>query len=94
MSQPDRARMPQAGEILVLSDGRKFRLSGAESEPRGWWFTAAAADGSSVLQGNLEFAWDPEAQVWREERARPVGPSETPLPPSLRSAAPKRKQLG
>lgn len=87
--------MPQAGEILMLSDGRQFRLSGAESGPRGWWFTAAAVDGSSILQVNLEFAWDPEARVWREERARPVEPSETSLPRSLRGAgAPKQKQPG
>jgi hypothetical protein len=88
-------RMPQAGEIVMLSDGRKFRLSGVENGPRGWWFTACAVDGSSILQGNLEFAWDPEARVWREERARPLRPSETPLPPSMRSTgAPKHKQPG
>jgi hypothetical protein len=58
-------RVPQPGETLILTDGRRFTFSSAEAGSRGWWFTALATDGSSELQGNLRLVWDEEEGVWR-----------------------------
>jgi hypothetical protein len=104
MSQQDQNRTPQAGETLILSDGRHFRVSSAEVGVRGWWFSATAQDGSSVLQGNLELEWDARGCVWRPHpspspSSRPQGAltseaAGVSLPPSMRSiSSPKRKQL-
>lgn len=87
--------MPQSGELLILSDGRRFRLSSAGAGPRGWWFHAIAQDGSSTLQGNLELHWDVQAEAWRPAGTPAVLSPSIPLPPSMRAAAtPKWKQLG
>lgn len=65
LSQLTGSGKPQSGETLILSDGRRFRVSSAVSGLRGWWFTATAEDGSSVLQGNLQLDWDARTCVWR-----------------------------
>jgi hypothetical protein len=57
--------MPQTGEHLLLSDGRRFVLTAVENELRGWWFRAVAEDRATVLQGNMRLEWDPQGQVWR-----------------------------
>jgi len=49
----NRPRIPQTGDALILTDHRRFIPRAAEEGLRGWWFTAAAEDGSSTLQGNL-----------------------------------------
>lgn len=86
--------MPKPGDVLILSDGRRFRVSHAEAGLRGWWFSAVAQDGSSTLQGNLQLEWDPQMRAWRPEGARDSGSPAIPLPPSMRSvSAAKRKQL-
>ncbi|MGE5803165.1 MAG: hypothetical protein ACM358_13015 [Gemmatimonadota bacterium] len=90
----DEPRTPESGETLILSDGRRFRVSRAEAGVRGWWFTASAQDGSCVLQGNLALEWDPRARVWRPKGTLPSDVSDIALPPSMRSApSAKRKQL-
>jgi len=45
MNSTSETRIPQSGEILILSDGRRFVLAieGSEAErTRGWWFSATA----------------------------------------------------
>ena len=94
MPQSESPRTPQCGDTLILSDGRRFQMSGAELGPRGWWFSATAQDGGCTLQGNLDLDWDAEANVWR-----PAGETDPPtlaqsIPPSMRrSTATKRKQF-
>jgi len=92
MPQVERDRTPASGDVLVLPDGRRFRLSSAEVTLRGWWFCATAQDGSCTLQGNFRLQWDPRANVWRQEGLS-AGPSDVPSPPSMREAPfSKRKQ--
>jgi hypothetical protein len=101
MPQLDKNRTPQAGETLILSDGRHFRVSSAEGGVRGWWFSATAQDGGSVLQGNLALEWDARAGAWRPRPSRPQEQdaltSEAPgvmLPRSMRNpSSPKQRQL-
>ena len=59
------SRIPQSGDTLILSDGRRFVVANADNGVRGWWFTAEAGDGQSTLQGNLRLDWDSQARAWR-----------------------------
>jgi len=71
--QAERTRTPNAGETLILADGRRFVVSSAATDARGWWFTATAQDGASTLQGSLSLEWDAQAGVWRPLGARGAG---------------------
>ena len=84
------SRIPQAGEPLILADGRRFIFSGAEDGIRGWWFTAVAHDGRSSLQGNLRLQWDSQAGAWRPDGVRHV--SSEPRA-ARRTSQPRQRQL-
>jgi hypothetical protein len=88
MLQDSTARLPRAGEPVVLADGRRFVFAEIQNGVRGWWFLATAEDGASTLQGNLRLEWDSPAQTWR--------PAATHVPtPRSMSAVPqtRRKQV-
>ena len=84
LPMPDDTRKPQAGEPIVLADGRRFVVTQIEHGGRGWWFMARAEDGSTALQGNLRLEWDSQAGVWR-----PTG-TRSAVPPSMRKPGQQR----
>jgi hypothetical protein len=90
----DQTRTPESGETLILSDGRRFRVSTAEVGQRGWWFTATAHDDSCILQGNLELEWDARVRVWRPKGTLTPDVPAIAVPPSMRSTpSARRRQL-
>ena len=62
MLQDSTARLPRAGEPVVLADGRRFVCAEIQNGVRGWWFLATGQDGASTLQGNLRLEWDSPAR--------------------------------
>lgn len=92
MTPEQHTRSPESGDVLILTDGRHFVVESADQRSRGWWFTARAKDGSSLLQGNLELQWDVGARAWRPA-SQPATVAPPPLPPSMqRPSQPKAKQ--
>ena len=77
-------RLPQAGESLVLADGRRFVVAEIQNGVRGWWFLATAQDGNSTLQGNLRLEWDSQSQAWRSAAAHVATPRSMSTAPQTR----------
>jgi len=78
------ARLPQAGEPLVLADGRRFVVAEIQNGVRGWWFLATAHDGNSTLQGNLRLEWDSQSLAWRSAAAHAATPRSMSTAPQTR----------
>ncbi len=78
------AGLPQAGESLVLADGRRFVVTEIQNGIRGWWFLATAQDGNSTLQGNLRLEWDSHSLAWRSAAAHAATPRSMSTAPQTR----------
>ena len=86
-------RLPQTGDTLILTDGRRFLIDVTHRGLRGAWFKATAQDGSCLLQGNLQLRWDAHTGAWRPQAA-PAMRSTRAIPPSmLKVARPAQRQI-
>lgn len=68
-------RTPQSGDVLILSDERRFLLTSTTTGSPGWWFKAMDEARSCTLEGNLLLRWDESAGAWRPAPLDP-GPSQ------------------